>query len=433
MRLKWLISAILGAVLAAIIVLFWPVRPLWMWLDTVPASVDLFSPDGKSLYTNHYPPKGESPFLCQWDAVTGALIHKTVLEGLISTGLGKNEFSIRLSQDARTVFVSNRTNFANATDTWHLYDAQTGKCRSEAIRNVGHFNPAADSPNGHWFWTYHGSRQNNKLNEGLDIYSMETAKPVLELRPDQAVRPWSIQLHPVKDQALVMWSNGKDQSYFQLINLPDGEEVRRFSLPVLPTGQRWEGMHCWTDDFLWVEYSVPDAAKPDNFRFFDRRTRRFDLRLDVPDEGIEEPLFHGGMRGDDGQSYFENGDNWVAYFRDYYPEKDQSVLPWLDVCRAWIEKKLNMPKPSFNSLATVRIVNRPSGTEKYAMPYPVGNPLVMTKDGRYLACGTKAGGVAVFDLAPMPRWAIALLASLGTGGMILLLGRWRSRVITKVV
>src|SRR5450432_2937527 len=133
MRLKWLSWAILGACIAAAAALFWPVRPLWMWLDTTPGTIQGYSPDGQWLYTVHIPGPGQSPYLCQLNAATGELTKRIVLEGLVRQGNINFEFDIRLSRDARTVFVGTTSAGATSTDTWHLYDAQTGKRRSEAI------------------------------------------------------------------------------------------------------------------------------------------------------------------------------------------------------------------------------------------------------------------------------------------------------------
>ena len=420
MRLKWLFWAIFAGCIAAAVALFWPVRPLWMWLDSVPASVKQYSPDGQSLYTVHHPGKGESPYLCRLDAATGTVVQKTVLEGLVSTAIGKNGYSIRLSQDARTLFVGTPSPGAMAIDTWHLYDAQTGKRRSEAILNVGHFNPESDALSGRWFWTYHGDRNAGKAFDGLDVYSMETGQCILPLRPQQGVRPWNIQLHPTQDQALVFWSNGHDQSYLQLIRLPSGEEIKRFNLPILQPGQRWEGIHRWEADMIWVEYTWTDAGS-----LMQRRARQFDLRQDILGSGTEEPLLAGSSHADGGQTWWENGDDWVAYFRDYIPGQGLSGIPWLTTARDWIEKKLNLPKPRFSSMAWVRIVKRPLGEEQYTLPFPVGTHAVISRDGRRLACGTTEGGVAVFDLDPLPRWPFVILAGGTTGGLILLLGRWR--------
>jgi hypothetical protein len=69
MRLKCLFWAIFAGCIAVAVALFWPVRPMWMWLDAVPATVKQYSPDGQSLYTVHHPGKGESPYLCRLEAV----------------------------------------------------------------------------------------------------------------------------------------------------------------------------------------------------------------------------------------------------------------------------------------------------------------------------------------------------------------------------
>ena len=141
--------------------------------------------------------------------------------------------------------------------------------------------------------------------------------------------------------------------------------------------------------------------------------------------GISEPLFTGEVITPDGQTYWDHGDQWVAYFRDYIPGKGLSGIPWLTTARDWIEKKLNLPKPRFSSMTWVRIVKRPTGEEQYTMPFPVGSPAVISRDGRRLACGTTEGGVAVFELDPLPRWPFVALAGGATGGLILLLGRKR--------
>jgi len=239
MRLKWLSWAILGGCLAAAVALFWPVRPLWLWLDPIPGRVEHFSPDGQYLYTVHYPPAGQSPYLCQLDAANGAVLQKTEIDGLVSTGLGRHEHSIRLSQDARTVFVGTTSAGAGATDIWHLYDAQTGKCRSEAIMNVAHFNPEADSRNGRWFWTYHGVRGKSKMNEGLDVHSIESGKCILQLRAKAGVTSWSIQFHPVKDQALVFW-NTPQPGYYQLHRLTFRGRDQAIHAPNFTTGTALE-------------------------------------------------------------------------------------------------------------------------------------------------------------------------------------------------
>jgi len=92
------------------------------------------------------------------------------------------------------------------------------------------------------------------MNEGLDIYSLETGKRLIELRPIEKQSPYSILFHPQRDVALVLWSGGSNPSYYQLVELPTGKELKRFTLPTLPKDNRWQGSHCWEGDHLWVEY-----------------------------------------------------------------------------------------------------------------------------------------------------------------------------------
>jgi len=150
---------------------------------------------------------------------------------------------------------------------------------------------------------------------------------------------------------------------------------------------------------------------------------RFDLSQESLGEGIDEPLFQGIMLPNSKQTYWENGENWIAYFRDYDPEQGLSGIPWLTHCREWIEKNLNLPRPRFRSMSWVRIVKRPGGEEQYTVPFPVGTPAVISSNGRKLACGTTDGGVAVFNLDPLPRWPFVVLACAATCGLIILLGR----------
>ncbi len=279
MRLKWLSWAILGACIAAAVALFWPVRPLWMWLDSTPGSVQYYSQDGQWLYTVHIPEPGQLPYICQLNAATGELVKRILLEGLVRKGTpGVFEFDIRLSRDARTVFVGTQSAIGRDIDTWHLYDAQKGKRTSEAIMNVAHFNPEADSLNGRWFWTIHGIRGRSNHDDGVDIHSIETGQCILELRPNKDMHPRSIHFHPTNDQALVFWTNGKEHSYYQLIELPSGKEIKRFTLPTLLPGQRWRGIDSWEGDTLWSEYNEPHPEKPGDKGHYLRLTKRFDLR-----------------------------------------------------------------------------------------------------------------------------------------------------------
>lgn len=434
MRWKRLFAAILGAGLTAFIVFCWPVRPLWMWLDSTKGTIQNYSPDGQWLYTVHIPGPGQSPYLCQLNAASGARVKRIELEGLVCTGKPSTdtEFDIRLSQDASTVFVGTQSPGAGSTDSWHLYDAETGKRRSEIIKEVAHLNPEADSKNGHWFWTSHGIRGRSKLNEGLDIYSLETGKRIIELRPIGKQKPTSIKLHPQRDVALVLWSGGTDPAYYQLLELPSGKELKRFTLPILPKDNYWQGSHCWEGDDLWVVYMdfSDEKNKGMGNATIPIRCRRFDLKQEPLGEGMDDPLLQGSIRPHGKQTYWGSGENWVAYFRDDEPGQGISGIPWITACREWVEKKLNIAKPQFSFLKWVRIVKRPSGEEQYAMPFPVGYPPVVSFDGQWLACGTTEGGVAVFDLNPLPRWPFVLLAGAGTGGLILLLGRRRKALAT---
>jgi len=138
---KRLFLALLLGLLAAGVVWLWPVRPLWMVVDTPHGRVNRFSSDGRWLYSTHMPQPGESPYLCTWDSATGELIHRTKVEGVIATPLGWNIASIRLSLDCNSLIVGTRSTGEGDIDTWHLHDAQTGLRRSDAIKEVAPSQP----------------------------------------------------------------------------------------------------------------------------------------------------------------------------------------------------------------------------------------------------------------------------------------------------
>ncbi len=245
---------------------------------------------------------------------------------------------------------------------------------------------------------------------------------MLELRKRDNLQPRAILFSTDGNSAVVLWKD-KAETEVIIIDLPSGQERRRIKLS---PDRRWSYVTQWDGRFLWCEYTLKHPERPSDSGWYLRRTARFDTQQEPIGGGVEEPLLAGEVRSADGQTFWDEGADWVAYYSFVRPGQITNSN-WITEAQNWIVKKLNLKTPKYRTLVAVNVVNRPSGSRRYRLPFPVGYPATVSKDGSRLACGTDEGGIAMYNHNPPARWPWVVLAGVGPVLIVFLLERWRSR------
>jgi hypothetical protein len=146
----------------------------------------------------------------------------------------------------------------------------------------------------------------------------------------------------------------------QVVELPSGQERRRFELPQRPWVKitKWDGQR--------LEAIVSSPAGPANESLWS--TCLFDLSHDPVGDGVEDPLGHGDVDGAK-ERFWQYGPDWVAYIRVLPPPGPPTkVQLWKD----WLLAKIGMGRaPASGLKVTARFVDRASGATRYELPSPL--------------------------------------------------------------
>jgi hypothetical protein len=424
MRRRWYILAALAGVVAAGVVWAWPVGPRWR-SGPEAGRLEGFSPDGRTLVTSRVPPGNgltyPNPEVSRWDAATGVLLGRADMSCAVPFTLK----AVSPSADGRLALVGegptlDLTSQNFASGEWYLHDAVTGERLAGPIAGVAMASYGAFSRDGRWFTGTRGDpRGGFKGLGGNDIFSAETGGLVVALPDRDGLRAWP-SFAPDGETAAVHWGpkDPKDagaRHSVQIIELPSGRERRRFDLPP----RNWVRVRNWDGRRLQVVASDPDVPSYG----FPRRCYVFDLSQDPAGEGVEEPGLSEDANGEI-PIYWAEDTGRAAYFRMVPPVPTGTPSPLEDLLTRLLGPAHTPSRPM---QVSVRFVDTATGATRYQLPRPIGHPVIVSPDGRLLACAGDEQSVEVWDTDPPTRWPGALAAGATAAGGVLALGWWRRR------
>ena len=98
-----------------------------------------------------------------------------------------------------------------------------------------------------------------------------------------------------------------------------------------------------------------------------------------------------------------------------------------DEVNDWVYAKLKLKKKDQQRglWCRVKVRDLPGGKFRLSLPPHVMITLQITPDGQYLASSLEDGGIALWDVNPIPRWQKAVVAGVASFGLFVLLGRRR--------
>jgi hypothetical protein len=428
MRTRWYFLAALAAVLAAVAVWVWPAGPLWTSGPDA-GRLEGFSPDGRTLVTSWEPPwSGDGwpdPEVRRWDARTGALLSRVTFP---CTDLQSMK-PVRPSLTGDTALVGegrplDPTRAGFEAGEWYLHDGATGRRTVGPIRGVSFVPPAPFSPDGRWFWAP-VFRDDDPLGgfqaiEGISIFSAATGEMVIRARDRNGRRPGGLHFAPDGESAAVLWvpagRPGDTARYLvQIVDMPSGRDRRVVELPDRP----WVRIDRWDGRRLRAVFEL--ASAPPNR--YPRRACIFDLAQDPVGEGTEDsPLTEQHDGG--ALTYWLDGDAWLVYVTILRRTPGQALY---GEGRDWLARRVGMRPLATGARVTVRVADRDTGDVRYGIPHPLGHPVMVSPDGRLIACRAHDHGVEVWDANPPPRWPKAIVAAMAAAAGVLALARWRSR------
>jgi WD40 repeat protein len=295
-----------------------------------------------------------------------------------------------------------------------ICDVHTGKLRQDTVAGgLGDYMPLSSfSPDGQYFWSC----------EGNSLHVIETAstKTVLDIPGPQAHDfPRSAIFAPDGSALAVLWLvDGMTLDCVQIVDLLNGKERCRFSLPPdleAPCFSKWVGNRL----YVAGELPVPSTDEARHVWYV------FDVSGTSMGQATAEPPLSAPSRNHERNlSGWLDGLDWVAHVALVRLEPTGMWDEW----RGWLLHRLRgINDPSFYFQVT--LFDRETGRERRSLRLyktVVVMPWI-TNDGKRLACILQNGTIEVWDTDPPLRWPWAVLAGIGSAGLVLLLGRWASR------
>jgi hypothetical protein len=296
------------------------------------------------------------------------------------------------------------------TKTIRICDAFTGKLDDDPAFGCMPFSDRSMmfSPDSWYFWA----------EDGNDFYLILVTSPktVLTLRPPQpGNRPCSAFFAPDSSALALLWrtdSATRNVDCLQIIELPNGKERSRLSLQ-LDAAEicRWVGNRLW----LAGDVDAPVGASC-------HRRYVFDWKGNSIDKAIAGPLLTAVQDYQRHWTKWLDGPDWVAH----YDVSTNGNGKW-DEWREWLFRRLGINKVHRRDSLTFLDVS--TGKENKSIDFSsnlIQDPIIAS-NGKRIACLTEGGIIEVWDTDPPTRLPWAAVAGIASAGLVLLIGRWRSR------
>jgi hypothetical protein len=407
---RWLIFAGLACLIAATPVLYWPVGPRWRSAPGAAEQIIGFRNDDRFLYTAIWPDNTEERgirwHLRRWDPVTGNVLGEVKLalpEKISTASLSADGSLLWLSLEEGNIFLKPKMLF---------FDARTGKMRGETRVALRLDSQPTFSPDGRYFWAGE--------EDGVSVISTADAKTLMNVHPPRSTaRPFDAIFAPDSSALAILWRKHYKGSTFdcvQIVDVPDGKERCRFSVP--PELEGRAAFIKWVGNRL---YLAGNLRNPPRGKTWHRRYV-FDLTGNSIDKGTSGPLLSTDYDNERRNGpFWRDGPDWVAYFDRVLIEGNTLWDKW----RGRLMSHLGIKED--RQCATVSFFDQDTGRVRRVMLFPSELDHDIARDGKSVACLTTNQCVEVWDTDPPSRWPWAAIVGIASAGLVLFVGRWHSR------
>jgi hypothetical protein len=356
---------------------------------------------------------GASSHLRRWDAVTGKVLEEVNLA--LPEGFSVHQAC--LSPDGSVLLVGTGEgphDTVGFVPSILMCDAHRGKVRDEpVIGSLPDFEPAkAFSPDGRYFWASEGDK--------VYVISTANAQTIINVhppRPDDLV--YDAIFAPDSSALAILWCKHYKGSTFdcvQIVDVPDGKERCRFSVP--PELEGRAAFIKWVGNRLYLAGNLRDPPRGKTWH----RRYVFDLTGNSIDKGTSGPLLSTDYDSERRNwPFWMDGPDWVAYLDRVSIEGNSLWDKW----RGRLMWRLGIRED--RRRVTVSFFDQDTGTVRRVMQFPSELEHVIARDGKSVACLVEGGFVEVWDTDPPSRWPWAAIVGIASAGLVLFVGRWHSR------
>jgi hypothetical protein len=417
------VFAILAAVFAAALVWLWPQQPLWRSAD-ISANAEVCSDD--SVVTAAQCPVAVAgdypdPIVVRWQATTGERLSRCEL--LCANPQAEKE--VHVTSDGRYALVGEITQrdptFGSiVAGNWYLHDAVFGKRLAGPFHSGAAIHPTGFSPDGKWFQTCLHWFTGASLNA---VFSTMSGELVCEYPSRPGFKEEGLLSTDGKSLAVLYRSTKRPddksaprRSVLSIIEVPGGKSISERTLPFEHSDNispiEWDGR------YLLLE-------KYDDFGTHGQTSCvQLDCSTDSITSIVGDPLFAVRTEKHYLIAYLRVGSQYVAHFSAAGRRKGSD---WYFDINNWLYSNLG-PRFTVMFQTHVSVYDRKSGNRTNLTTLPVPNGGYQLSQSGCLVIGLqKAGGIAVWDTAPGPRWPWTLAAGLSVLAVFWLLGRIRWR------
>jgi hypothetical protein len=343
--------------------------------------------------------------LRRWDAQTGSLLDEVKLSLADDIDLAGTS----LSPDGSVLLISASQDQSSQREPMiRISDARTGALRINTVTGWLQDRSMPFSPNGQYFW-------GNDRNNVVAIATATGKRTLLVPPPRNADNLGGAIFSPDSSALAAIWTNIYSGVFdcVQIFDLVTGKERRRLTLQEL----RGQDINAWVGNCL---YLVGEAWDPEKDRPYLQRSV-VDLRADPPGKAIPELRVSAPSDYGTGQGGWIDGLDWVARYDIIVGNRKWG--PW----SAWLIHWLGTSQPSLN--VQLKVINRRTGRESRLFDIGLGSRAgySISRNGKSVACMADGGIIEVWDIDAPLRWRWALGAGMASAGLVLLVGRWRSR------
>jgi hypothetical protein len=304
---------------------------------------------------------------------------------------------------------------------WFLLDMHSGRGLAGPYEPVEYI-LRSTSDDGRWFCL----QRKNESGEG-SVFELCTkeAGVVHRWRAEKDPHPIDLKISPDGTKAAVLWANlprggskpVTDTVRVTLHELPTCRELGQFEM----VSSRHAQLLGWEGNFLDVtSVRWPDPQQQPDLQFY-----RYRIEGSVVQQEPVDPLF--GSFEEQGVTFrvFGYRPDWIAYFA--LLPRDQELALW-ERWYNWMLEKFGVVRPvTTHPWAVVKVRDVRTGRFRQSLPARVMSDVRLSFDGKYLASNTVDGGIALWDIDPVPRWMKAVPAGVGAFALLMVWSWWRGR------
>jgi hypothetical protein len=335
--------------------------------------------------------------LRRWDAATGDLLEEVKLSIPDKMEL----LRILLSPDASVLLISAYEDESSRDAKTFSCDAHNGSLREEAVTKL----PGTFSPDGRYF----AANQHN-----VSVIATASTKTLFRLPPPRSGDNLDDCLFsPDTSSLAILWhrdpfENGvfdkNIRDCVQVVALPGGHERCRFALsPDL----NWTGFNKWVGNCIYVAGNLREPPE----RTTGHRRYAFDLGGNSTTNAAAGPLLSAALTNPELSDWMD-GPDWTAFF-------EIGVTGYFRIwglSKSLLRAKLHFFDPATGKLCTL-----------FEFPSQLSYFPSVASNGRRVAGLLEDLSIEVWDIDPPNRWPWAAVAGIVSAGLVLLVGRWRSR------